>query len=36
MEEACGADEGWGCQGRGRAAEEDSDVEVASGGREEE
>lgn len=33
--EARGADEGWGCQASGRAAEEDSDVVVAGGGREE-
>lgn len=29
--EARGADEGWGCQASGRAAEEDSDVVVVSG-----
>lgn len=34
--EASGADEGWGCQASCRAVEEDSDVVVARGGREEE
>lgn len=34
--EACGADEGWGCQASGRAGEKNSDVVVVGGRREEE